>query len=239
MNTSEKTKDNLKSRLDLQVMGIREELHPIPHGEYLELPFACYNLSVNEQKVFCKFLKEVKFLDGYSSNIARCVNLKNQKISRLKSHDFHILLETLLPLAIDGLLPEEVSALVSTPLIKLGSFFKALSSKVLSVEDLEKMENQIVIALCQLEKIFHSSFFDVMMHLPIHLVGEAMIVGPVQYQWMYPIERYLQTLKKYVRNLAHPEGSIAEGYLVDECLTFCSRYFHGIETRFDRVERNW
>ena len=145
------------------------------------------------------------------------------------------MLETLLPLAIDGLLPEEVSA----PLIKLSSFFKALCSKVLSVDDLEKMENQIVIVLCQLERIFPPSFFDVMMHLPIHLVGEAMIARPVQYWWMYPIERYLQTLKKYARNLAHPKGSIAEGYLADECLTFCSRYFHGIETRFNRVEQNW
>ena len=81
------------------------------------------------------------------------MNLKNWKISGLKSHDFHILLEILLPLAIDGLLPEEVSALVSTPLIELSSFFKAMCSKVLSVDDLEKMENQIVIVLCQLERI--------------------------------------------------------------------------------------
>ena len=80
MNTSKKTKDNLKSHLDLQVMGIREELHPILRGEYLELPSTCYTLYVNEQKVFCKFLKEVKFPDGYSSNISRCVNLKNRKI---------------------------------------------------------------------------------------------------------------------------------------------------------------
>ena len=163
------------------------------------------------------------------------MNLKNWKISGLKSHDFHILLETLLPLAIDGLLPEEVSK----PLIVLSNFFKALCSKVLSVDDLEKMESQIAIALCQLEMIFPPSFFDVMMHLPVHLASEAMIAGPVQYRWMYPIERYLRTLKNYVRNLACPEGSIAEGYLIDECLTFCSRYFHGIETRFNRVERNW
>ena len=235
MNTKKKTKDNLNSRLDLKAMGIREELHPIPCGEYLKLPSACYTLSVNEQRDFCGFLKEVKFPDGYSSNIARCVNLKDRKISGLKSHDCHILLETLLPLAIDGLLPEEVSK----PLIVLSNFFKALCSKVLSVDDLEKMESQIAIALCQLEMIFPPSFFDVMMHLPVHLAGEAMIAGPVQYRWMYPIERYLRTLKNYVRNLACPEGSIAEGYLIDECLTFCSRYFHGIETRFNRVERNW
>ncbi|XXG73683.1 hypothetical protein AAC387_Pa07g2558 [Persea americana] len=40
---------------------------------------------------------------------------------------------------------------------------------------------------------------------------------------MYFIERYLLTLKSYVRNRSRPEGSIAEGYLAEECLTFCSR----------------
>jgi len=39
-------------------------------------------------------------------------------------------------------------------------------------------------------------------------------------------------LKGHVRTRSHPEGSIAEGYLFDECLTFCSRYLEGCETRF-------
>ncbi|VFQ65998.1 unnamed protein product [Cuscuta campestris] len=37
---------------------------------------------------------------------------------------------------------------------------------------------------------------------------------------------------------AQPEGSIAEAYIADECLTFCSRYLHRAETRFNRLERN-
>ena len=157
------------------------------------------------------------------------MNLKDRKISGLKSHDCHILLETLLPMAIDGLLPKNVSA----TLIELSNFFKTLCSKVLNVDDLKKIESRIVIALCQLEMKFPPSFFDVMMHLPVHLAGEAMIAGPMQYRWMYPIERYLHTLKNYVCNRAHLEGSIAEGYVADKCLTFCSRYLHGIETRFN------
>jgi hypothetical protein len=32
-----------------------------------------------------------------------------------------------------------------------------------------------------------------------------------------------------VRNRAYPEGSIAEGYIADECLTFCSRFLKGID----------
>ena len=71
MNIKGKTKDNFKSCLDLQARGIREELHPIPHGEKMLLPSAYYTLSTDEKRVFCEFLTKVKFPDGYSSNIAR------------------------------------------------------------------------------------------------------------------------------------------------------------------------
>jgi hypothetical protein len=78
-----------------------------------------------------------------------------------------------------------------------------------------------------------------MVHLAIHLHHEAIQRGPVHYGWMYPIERRLGYLKKTVRNKSRPEGSIAEGYIVDRCLSFCSRYLDDhIETRFNRAERN-
>jgi hypothetical protein len=60
----------------------------------------------------------------------------------------------------------------------------------------------------------------------------------VQFGWMYPIERRLYTLKRSVRNKARPEGSIAEAYVANEALTFCSRYMDDIETRFNRLPRN-
>lgn len=44
-------------------------------------------------------------------------------------------------------------------------------------------------------------------------------------------------MKSFVRNKARPEGSIAEGYLAEESLTFCSRYIEDIETRFNRPGR--
>ena len=77
-----------------------------------------------------------------------------------------------------------------------------------------------------------------MIHLMLHLPEEAILGGPVHMRWMYPFERYLKRLKDYVRNAAKPEGSIAEGYVVDEALTFCSRYFDDVETRFNRPDRN-
>lgn len=77
-----------------------------------------------------------------------------------------------------------------------------------------------------------------MVHLVIHLPLEAKLGGPVYYRWMYPIERFLLKLKNYVRNKRFPEGSIAEGYLAEECVTFCSRYLVDVETVFDKSARN-
>ncbi|KAH0742801.1 hypothetical protein KY290_030794 [Solanum tuberosum] len=62
-----------------------------------------------------------------------------------------------------------------------------------------------------------------MVHLVIHLPREAKLGGPVQNRWMYPIERFLRILKCYVRNRNHPEGCMAEGYIVEECIILCSR----------------
>ncbi|RYQ94968.1 hypothetical protein Ahy_B08g089951 [Arachis hypogaea] len=61
--------------------------------------------------------------------------------------------------------------------------------------------------------------------------------APVHYQWMYPIERYLCRFKQYVRNRTQPEGSIAEEYLSEKILTFCSRYLDNVETRLNRPTR--
>ena len=81
--------------------------------------------------------------------------------------------------------------------------------------------------------VIFSFLFIVTVHLIVHLVEDAKLGGPVQYQWMYPIERYLGKLKSYVRNKAQVEGSIAKGYMIEESLTFCSRYLDGIETVFN------
>ena len=50
-------------------------------------------------------------------------------------------------------------------------------------------------------------------------------------------DRYLRTLKYYVHNKSHPKGSIAEGYIAEECTTFFLRYFHNVETKHDNEER--
>ncbi|XP_075099537.1 uncharacterized protein LOC142176307 [Nicotiana tabacum] len=221
-----KTKDNLNARRDLKEMGIRRDLHPTQRDGKWYYPAACYTLSPEEKSKVCKFLKTIKVPDGYSSNLSRCVKVKDRKIYGLKSHDSHILLEQLLPFAIRGVVPNNVYAAIT----ELGIFFRELCSKTVRVDVLDRLAAQIPITLSKLEKIFLPAFFDIMVHLIIHLPQEAKIAGPVQ---------FLRKLKCYVRNRCRPEGSIAEGYIVEESLIFCSRYFYGRERGYNPVDKNY
>ena len=57
------------------------------------------------------------------------------------------------------------------------------------MDDLDRLETQIAITLYKLEQNFPPSFFDVIVHLAIHLSWEAKVAGPMQYRLMYPVER--------------------------------------------------
>lgn len=235
LNLDGKKKDNIKSRFDLELMKIRPELHapPTGDGKFLFHP-ACYTMTLAEKKAFCEFLREIKVPDGYSSKISHYVDATKAKISGMKCHDCHVFLHRYLPLSIRGVLPADVCEAI----IELCSFFREICSKKLDTEILKKLASSIAVTLCKLEMIFPPSFFDVMLHLPIHLAQEAITGGPVQYRWMYPIERFLRRLKSFVKNKARPEGSIAEAYILQECVNFCSMYLQGVETRINQPSRN-
>jgi hypothetical protein len=228
-----KCKDGEKARLDMEHLRIRPDQHPVIRNDKYTLPAALYKLDKKDKENLCKFLYGVKMPDGVSSNIRRCVDLNSCKVSGLKTHDCHLILQKLLPLVVRRILPEQVVL----ALIQLSNFFDALCSKELVQADLDKLSSSIRETVCRLEMLFPPSFFDIMMHLPVHLAEEAKLGGPVCYRWMYPVERYLRTAKGYVRNKAYPEGSIAEGYILEECLTFCSRFLD-VDTKLNRVDRH-
>ncbi|XP_062016168.1 uncharacterized protein LOC133732598 [Rosa rugosa] len=230
-----KNKDSLKARLDMVLMGIKHSLHPQPRGGRTWLPPAKYTLSNDEKTLICKIFESVRVSDGFSSNIRRCVRIAERKLVGLKSHDCHIIMQYLLPVAIRHALQPDIAKV----LLELSAFFRQLCTKVGTVDHFRDLSNRIAETLCKLEMLMPPSFFDIMVHLLIHLADEAAIAGPVQFRWMYPIERYLHDLKKYVRNRSQPEGSIAEGYIIEECLSFCTMYLSdGVESKRTRIGRN-
>jgi len=99
--------------------------------------------------LFCEVLKGARFPDGYASNLHNKVRVDEKRLIGLKTHDCHIIMQDLLPLAIRGVLPERVCI----PLIKLSKYFKKLCSKVISVSEMQRLEAEIPETICLLEKI--------------------------------------------------------------------------------------
>jgi hypothetical protein len=181
-----KSKDNLNARLDLKVLGIRDDLHPVElEDNQYYLPPAPYSMSPGEKKLFCRVLKEVKFPDGYAADIRHNVIVKDKKITGLNSHGSHILLQDLLPLAVRRVLPTEVCVV----LVRLSNFFKKLYSPILRVSDMQLLQSEIAEILSLLETIFPPSFFTINVHLMVHLPVQARMAGPVHFRSMWPVER--------------------------------------------------
>jgi hypothetical protein len=61
-------------------------------------------------------------------------------------------------------------------------------------------------------------------HLIIHLVDQILTLDPLYLYSMFPYEQFLAVLKAYVRNRAHPESSIMEGYTTEEVVECCMDY---------------
>ncbi|XP_056688566.1 uncharacterized protein [Spinacia oleracea] len=214
----DKSRDSKDDRKALEKWRIKPHLwlSTNPNGsEYM--PPASYSMSTEEKERFLNVLQKLKVPDGYGSNLSSCVNMKQRKLINLKSHDNHVLMQDILPIALRASNATKVIDLLA----RLSSFFKKLCSNTIDPDDLDGLQDEIILTLCQLEIEFLPSFFTIMVHLLIHLVEEVKLGGPVQYRWMYPIERYLSHLKSHVTNKAQPEGSIAEGFLLEETIRFC------------------
>ena len=181
-----KSKDGLPARKDIEDLGIRQDFHPRIYGKWTYLLPAPWFLSKTEKKIFCRRLFDFKGPDGYCSNISRGVLLDDYKVTRLKSHDYHVLMQQLLPIALKGLLPKGPRLAIS----RLCAFFNLLCQRVIDREQFLVMEAEIVETLCLFERYFPApSFFDIRVHLTVHLGREARLGGPVHFRWMYPFER--------------------------------------------------
>jgi hypothetical protein len=212
LNIPRKTKDTIKARLDLKDLEIKKELQFGETGDSCQMPHARNTLSKEQKKALCDFLRKVKFPGGFASNNSRCLNADGTEVQGLKTHDCPNLLQRILPAAMRWFLDKDIYEAIA----ELGTFFRQLCSRTLDKDVLAEMKKEIPIILVKLEKKIPSTFFDVMIHLVVHLLDEALHRGPVQYGWMYPIERQLYTLKRYVWNRSRSEGSIAEAYVANE-----------------------
>jgi hypothetical protein len=216
-----KTKDGLSARKDLQALETREELHPQEraNGEAY-LPPASYTLTTKEKNAICKCLHRIRVPTRFSSNIRNLVSMSELKMSGYNTHDCHTMLSLFLAIAIRAI-NHPYLKMVST---RMCHFFNAISKKVINVSELDELHKEIRVTMCQLEMCFPPSFFDMMEHYMIHFVDQIFVLGPSYMHYMYPYERYMVVMKGYVRNRAHLEGSMIEGYTIEEVIE-CYAYY--------------
>ena len=61
---------------------------------------ACFNLTPEEKRAICTFLRGVKVPTGFSVNVKRLVSMKDLSIKNCEAHDCHVMLTVFLPIAI-------------------------------------------------------------------------------------------------------------------------------------------
>jgi hypothetical protein len=110
MDIPKKTKDNPKARVDLATLCDRPKLQILPprDSKPWKRPKADYVLEKKHRTEVIEWLQALKFLDGYAANLRRGTNLETSRVLGMKSHDFHIWIERLLPSMVRGYIPKHV-----------------------------------------------------------------------------------------------------------------------------------
>ena len=150
-------------------LGIRSELHLYKEGTRWMKPNAYFTMIPDERKAFGAYIKSVRFSDGFASNLSKNVNPENEKITGLKSHNFHVIMQRLLAPGVRRFLPKEINDTIT----ELSSFFQLMCAQTLKIDDLKAAQQRVIIILCKLELIFPPILFDIMVHLVMHLPNEV------------------------------------------------------------------
>ena len=137
MDVKGKTKDNPNARQDLSVTCSRTQYQLcLDDRGWILKPKAPYTLEREDRMLVLEWVQGLQFPDGYASNLSRCVNLQECKLQGMKSHDCHVFMQRLLPIAFRDLLPNDIWEAIT----ELSNFFRDLCAHVLVKENLENME---------------------------------------------------------------------------------------------------
>ena len=110
--------------------------------------------------------------------------MNEKKFTHVKSHDCHMLMTQLLPVALRDILPDIIQATIK----KLCAFLNAISPKAIDPTSLLKLQEDIVQSIVNLLMIFTPSFFNVMMYFLIYLVKEIDVPCLVYLHNIFPFE---------------------------------------------------
>jgi hypothetical protein len=119
-------------------------------------PKAPYILTEQEQVDLLVLISCTRVPSEYSSTLIKYAGEK--RMSGLKSHDHHCLLQQILPTAVRNLLDKGVRETI----MKVGHLFQQICSRVIDPKKTKELECFAVEAICLLELNFPPGLFDTM-----------------------------------------------------------------------------
>jgi hypothetical protein len=100
---------------------------------------------------------------------------KDGNFKGMKSHDFHVMMQDILPLCMQHLMAKGCRMAI----ICLNQVFKKMCSKVMDPNTIANLKEDVAMTMVLLEQQFPPSFFDIMTHLLVHMVEVLKICGPI------------------------------------------------------------
>ncbi|XP_010451825.1 PREDICTED: uncharacterized protein LOC104734009 [Camelina sativa] len=194
-----------------------KDLHPQVREKRTYLPPAPWSLSKTEKKVFCKRLFDFRGPDGYCSNISRCIKMEACTVKGLKSHDYRVLMQQLLLVAIRGLLPKGVRIAIG----RLCAFFNHLCQRVIDRETISVIEHEIVETICMFER-YMKVMKDFVRNTarPEGCIAEAYLAEECMRFYSDFLKKTINADEELDRNADYENCSILEGRPISAATSF-------------------
>ena len=146
-----KEKDSVRVRRDMEREGIRRHLWMVwdsNNAARMLKPAPNYVLTAQEFDVFYTRLENLKVPFGYCSELG--THIRNRQFGALKSHDYHILMQTLIPLALRGLMERNTRMAI----MRACRVFRRICCKVWDPAQADDLREDVAITMCLMEISF-------------------------------------------------------------------------------------
>ena len=130
------------------------------------IPPGAFTLTSGENKVLLDTIYNLKGPSNFSSNLQRIVNYDTHDLHKCKSHDWHVIMQ-LVPLLFKHCFSKHKD--LRRAIMQISITFSLLCEKVVNREHIVAAKLVVNEAICVLKKYFPPAFFDINVHLLVHL----------------------------------------------------------------------
>ncbi|KAL3688515.1 hypothetical protein R1sor_014824 [Riccia sorocarpa] len=167
-------KDGKPARRACEEFGVHPEAWiQVSDGGIESLPSAPWILTTEERKICRQRISDIRFPTSFGSCLREAFEKDGAKWhAALKSHDYHILLQYVLPIVLQGLGSQDLRDAI----YDLSALMRWVCSKTVRTTDIDEKELFAITTLCKLERTLPPDYFDSQIHVLVHLVREVSLL---------------------------------------------------------------